>query len=53
MKGRKGGLTKAFVALILYKDAFENRMHACSSSTIAGWARGERGPRVTTVPKTT
>lgn len=29
-------IAKAFVALILYKDALENKIQACSNSAIAG-----------------
>ena len=46
-------LTSAFVARLLYTAALENSMHACSSSAIADDASGDRGPRVTIVPKTT
>ena len=44
--------TKAATARLLRTAAFANNVHAWSSSCIAGAARGDFGPRVTTVPKT-
>lgn len=48
-----GMRTKAFAARRLCTAALEKSRQACSSSVMALAANGERGPRVTMVPKTT